>query len=132
MNRTMNPLMQQALDDAALVLGRLRSLFDAGVQALGRQCLDNGRLNARRLDALQVPGFEMAWAGADLLAAETAIAAASSASDPLDASLALVFTVDAVVALFDRLDVVFAEAGLDLAEVDQLRASPAWRALPAC
>src|SRR5690606_23882239 len=77
----------------------------------------------------QVASFEMAWAGAELLAAETAIGALTPASGPLDAQLALVFTVDAVVALLDRLDVVYAEAGLDPAEVDRLRAAPEWRAL---
>lgn len=119
----------EKFESAAAVLARLRSLFDGGVQALGRSCLEDGRLSARRLDARQVASFEMAWAGAELLAAETAIAALTPASAPLDARLALVFTVDAVVALLDRLDVVYAEAGLDPAEVDRLRAAPEWRAL---
>lgn len=119
----------EKFESAAAVLARLRSLFDGGVQALGRSCLEDGRLSARRLDARQVASFEMAWAGAELLAAETAIGALTPASAPLDARLALVFTVDAVVALLDRLDVMYAEAGLDPAEVDRLRAAPEWRAL---
>ncbi|WP_286848749.1 acyl-CoA dehydrogenase family protein, partial [Hydrogenophaga sp. 70-12] len=125
----MNTALQRPLADASAVLARLRSLFDAGVLVLARHCLENGRLSARRLDAVQVPSFEMAWAGAELLAAETAIAALTPDSDPLDARLALVFTVDAVVSLLDRLDAMLAETGEDPAAVDALRAAPEWRAL---
>ncbi len=121
--------MQQQLADASAVLARVRTLFDASVLALAQRCQDGARLNARRLDEHQVASFEMAWAGAELLAAETAIAALTPASAPLDARLALVFTVDAVVALLDRLDVMLAEAGQDPAAVDALRALPEWRAL---
>lgn len=129
MTSGMDKRMPQQVEDAAAVLAKLRSLFEAGVQALGRSCLEDGRLNARRLDERQVASFEMAWAGAELLAAETAISALTLASDPLDAQLALVFTADAVVALLDRLDVIYAEAGLDPADVDRLRMAPEWRAL---
>src|SRR5690606_25533001 len=108
---------------------RVRSLFDEAVLALAQSCLENGRLNARRLDERQVASFEMAWAGAELLAAETAVAALTPASDPMEVRLALVFTADAVVSLLDRLDVVLAEAGLDPDAVDTLRALPEWRAL---
>ncbi|MBL0918641.1 MAG: acyl-CoA dehydrogenase family protein [Hydrogenophaga sp.] len=125
----MNEPMQQQIADAAATLARVRALFDGGVLALAQHCQEGGRLNAGRLDEQQVASFEMAWAGAELLAAETAIAALTPTSDPLDARLALVFTVDAVVALLDRLDVMLAEAGQDLAAVDALRALPAWRAL---
>lgn len=121
--------MQQQLADASAVLARVRTLFDASVLALAQRCQDGARLNARRLDEHQVASFEMAWAGAELLAAETAIATLTPASAPLDTRLALVFTVDAVVALLDRLDVMLAEAGQDPAAVDALRASPEWRAL---
>src|SRR5690606_19537807 len=95
---------------AATVLARLRSLFDEAVLALGQGCLQNGRLNARKLDERQVASFEMAWAGAELLAAETAVAALAPDSDGVDARLALVFAADAVVSLLDRLDVMLAEA----------------------
>jgi (2S)-methylsuccinyl-CoA dehydrogenase len=121
--------MQQQLANASAVLARTRSLFDASVLALAQRCQDGGRLNNKRLDEQQVASFEMAWAGAELLAAETAIAALTPASAPLDARLALVFTVDAVVSLLDRLDVMLAETGQDPAAVDALRALPEWRAL---
>ena len=114
----------QHAEGARFVLARLRTLFDAGVQALAQRCLDGGRLSAKRVDERQVASFEMAWAAAELLAAETAIEALKPASKPLDVELALVFTADAMIALFNRLDVMYAESGLDLADVDRLRAAP--------
>lgn len=39
----MNPLHSQS---AAAMLVHLRSLFDAGVQALSQRCLEDGRLSA--------------------------------------------------------------------------------------
>jgi len=130
MNAPMNlAVSPQPVAGATAVLARLRALFDAGVLALGTRCLENGRLSAKQLDACQVASFEMAWGGAELLAAETAIGSLTPASDPLDAQLALVFTVEAVVALLDRLDVLYAECGLDLSPVDSLRVAPEWRAL---
>ncbi len=125
----MNEPMQQQIANASAVLVRLRACFDGGVLALAQHCQEGGRLSARRLDEQQVASFEMAWAGAELLAAETTIAALTPTSDPLDAHLALVFTVDAVVALLDRLDAMLAETGQDPAAVDALRALPEWRAL---
>lgn len=129
MMRDMNPDMQPSVAGASVVLARVRALFDEAVLALATRCADNGRLNAQKLDTNQVASFEMAWAGAELLAAETAVGALTPASDPLDAQLALVFTVDAVVALLDRLDAMLAETGEDPAAVDALRAAPEWRAL---
>jgi len=119
----------QDIAAASAILSRARGLFDAAVLALAQACLDNGRLSARRLDDRQVASFEMAWGGAELLAAETAVASLTAKSDALSVQLSLVFTVDAVVALLDRFDVMYSEAGIDLAPVDALRSAPEWRAL---
>lgn len=127
----MDDRMQQQVQAAAGVLAKLRRAFDAGVVALARGCLEEGRLSAVRLDAQQVAGFEMAWAGAELLAAETSIGAVTPRSDSLQVQLALVFAVDAIVAVLDRLDVMYAEAGLDPAPVHALRTDAGWLALRA-
>lgn len=119
----------QHTQSAAAVLEQLRSLFDAGVQALSQRCLEDGRLNSKKLDAHQVANFEMAWACAELLAAETTIGALTPASEKLDVQLALVFAVDAAISMLDRLDVIYAEASLSQEDVDRLRASPEWRVL---
>lgn len=123
--------MQPQIEAAAGVLARLRSVFDAGVLALARQCAGDGRLSNARVDAQQVAGFEMAWAGAELLAAETAIAALAPQAAPAQARLALVFAVDAIIAVLDRLDVIYAEAGLEPAAVHALRVDAAWTTLRA-
>lgn len=125
----MNEAIQQQLGLARQVLAVLRPAFDAGVAALARRCAPEGRLANRALDAQQVASFEMAWAGADLLAAETGVGVVGPDTAPLDAQLALVFTVDAVVAVLERLDTVYAEAQLDVAPLRALRDAPAWTAL---
>jgi (2S)-methylsuccinyl-CoA dehydrogenase len=114
---------------AEQVLAKLRTAFDAGVKALALHCADGPRLNNSKLDAQQVAAFDTAWAGAELLAAEHAIQACAGQADALDTRLALVFAVDAGVAVLDRLDVIYTEAGLDLAPLGHLRGDAAWLAL---
>ncbi len=109
------------------VLQAWRAAFDVATAALARDCLnERGRLDARRLDAQQVPSFELAWAAADLLAAETAVDALSAQATDADAALALVFVTEVGPDLLRRLEAVHMELGLDLAAVAALRADPAW------
>ncbi len=121
------------LELAGAVLLRVRRALDSGVQALARTCSRHGRLDADALDAQQLACFELAWAAAELLAAETSVAAARAPEpeqdDPLRAPLALLFAVEAVVSVFDRLETVYAESGLDTAAVRALRDDPHWLAL---
>ncbi|MBS0449990.1 MAG: acyl-CoA dehydrogenase family protein [Proteobacteria bacterium] len=114
---------------ARQVLGGARAAFDAGVAALAHGCASEGRLSNRKLDAQQVASFELAWAGADLLAAETSIGALDAQAASLQARLALIFTVDAVVSVLDKLETVYAEAGLDAALLQALRGEAAWTTL---
>src|SRR5690606_5018814 len=79
---------------AGEVLAALRAAFDTGVRALAGLCAPDGQLDAGELDRRQIESFETAWAGAELLAAETAIAAAESTTASLQAGLALVFMVE--------------------------------------
>ena len=57
------------------VLVPLRALFDGAVAALAADCARGGKLDAQRLDGQQLASYEIALAGADLLAAETRAAA---------------------------------------------------------
>ncbi|MFM7530952.1 MAG: CoA transferase [Rubrivivax sp.] len=68
-----------AHESAGLVLGRLRVALDDGVAALARCRTRGGRLDSQALDARQVASFELAWAAAELLAAETAVGACQAA-----------------------------------------------------
>jgi (2S)-methylsuccinyl-CoA dehydrogenase len=125
----MDDTIKRQLEAAREVLAALRPLFDSGVAALAAACASDGRLVNRLLDEQQVASFEMAWAGAELLAAETSVAAVTPDSPALQAQLALVFTVDAVISVIDRLETVYAEAGLDCAPLRVERDSAAWTTL---
>ncbi|MGE0330327.1 MAG: acyl-CoA dehydrogenase family protein [Ramlibacter sp.] len=122
----MDDTIKQQLHAAREVLAALRPVFDAGVAALAQACASQGRLVSRLLDEKQVASFELAWAGAELLAAETSVAAVTPGSPVLQAQLALVFTVDAVISVIDRLETVCAEAGLDAVALRGVRDSAAW------
>jgi (2S)-methylsuccinyl-CoA dehydrogenase len=114
------------VETARRLLTALRKAFDAGAVAMAQCCAANGRLDARKLDERQVPSFELAWAGADLLAAETGLQPLDANSPALASRLALVFAVDAIAAVLDRLETIYLEVGLDLAPLRALRDDPAW------
>jgi (2S)-methylsuccinyl-CoA dehydrogenase len=111
------------------VLASLRGAFDEACAALARECAMDGRLDSRNLDRHQVAAFELAWAGADLLAAETCIAALSSDSPPLRTALSLLFGVEAACDVLARLQTLFLETGRDLGRLHAIGADPAWLAL---
>lgn len=114
---------------AGRVLAALREAFDTATLALARRCAVDGRLSGRLLDAQQVACFELAWAGADLLAAETGIAALQPVATPLDEALARLFAAEAAVAVLDRLEGIALDLGLDGGPLMALRADPAFAAL---
>lgn len=128
-------MQEAAAEDRVLasdVLARARAAFDAGVTALARTCSRHGRLDNALLDATQVASFELAWAAAELLAAETVVdgaVAEGAVEDGPPLQLALLFTVEAVGAVLERLQPVYDETGLDAAPLEALRASPAWTRL---
>ncbi len=122
----MQETMTLQVGHARQVLAQARAAFDAGVAALARACSSEGRLSNRKLDAQQVASFEMAWAGAELLAAEASIGALTDDTLPLQVQLALIFAVEAMSSVLDKLEVVYAEAGLEASPLDALRRSPSW------
>lgn len=110
-------------------LAGLRGTFDAATRALAQRCSTDGRLSGTRLDAEQVAAFELAWAGADLLAAETGVRLLRPDSSQLDTRLALLFAADAGAAVLGRLETLYLELGLPLGPLRALRDDPAWDAL---
>jgi (2S)-methylsuccinyl-CoA dehydrogenase len=114
---------------ARKVLATLRGSLDQATAALAQRCADGSRLSGRKLDAEQVACFELAWAAADLLAAETGIASVGRSSSELDARLALLFAVEAGTAVLGRLETLSLELDLPLAGLRALRDDPAWDAL---
>ncbi|MDP9900976.1 acyl-CoA dehydrogenase family protein [Variovorax ginsengisoli] len=125
----MNDLPPDMVHSARDLLGRLRPLFDARVAALAVACAVDGRLDAGRLDAHQVASFDLAWASADLLAAENAMRALAPDAREIDVQLALIFVVEAVSAVLPKLESLSLELGQPLAPLQALAAAPEWAAL---
>ena len=122
----MDDTLQHHLALARRVLEGTRSAFDSGVAGLASTCSRDGHLSNRKLDEQQVASFELAWAGAELLAAEIDVAAVTGETASQQARLALVFAVEAVASVLERLETVYAEALLDAAPLAALRGSAAW------
>lgn len=119
----------QDIQACASLLARLRPLFEQATQALAQSCAEDGVFSARRFDAQQVASYELAWASADLLAAETAIQGVGSGANALEIGLALVFGVDAIGSVLARTEMLFLELGLDIASVQAFASDAAWAAL---
>ncbi len=117
------------LATAGRLLGRLRPLFDRGVTALAAACGVGGKLQAAALDERQIVSFELAWASADLLAADTVIAALCADSSELDTRLAAIFSADAIAAVLPRLETLYLELRLDLAPLQAFAVDADWAAL---
>jgi len=104
-----------AIDSARHCVAALRQSLDRVTHSLARQCQSaEGGLSAG-LDAQQIAAFELAWASADTLAAETMLASLELRQNDFETALGLVFVVDAMVATMDRLDAI----GIDLDPQDQ-------------
>jgi (2S)-methylsuccinyl-CoA dehydrogenase len=99
-------------------LSALRLLFNRAVSELAGRCAVNSKLSSEKLDEYQIASFEIAWAGAELLAAET-YASIGETCTPLDKGLAALFAIDAVSAIVQRLEVVYLELGLSLKPLQQ-------------
>jgi (2S)-methylsuccinyl-CoA dehydrogenase len=103
------------------VLASTRALFDTAVASLAAGCARDGKLDAKRLDERQLASYEIALAGADLLAAETLVAAEAEMPE-LDKRLALLFVADSTVAVLHRLELLFLELNLELEPLHGLAA----------
>ncbi|MDO8864097.1 acyl-CoA dehydrogenase family protein [Haliea sp. E1-2-M8] len=85
---------------------RLREQLEIATDALARQCVVDGKLDGAALDRRQVASFELAWAHAELLAAEQAAIVLKDSRDELEIRLTLVFIAEALTLLRDRLEVI--------------------------
>lgn len=113
---------------ATALLVQVRSHFEAAVRGAATLCAVDGRLDAARLDQRQWICHELALACADLLAAETTLAA-TEASSTLDRGLALAFATEAIGSVLARLDGVALDSGADPLPVQQLLHHPDLTAL---
>jgi (2S)-methylsuccinyl-CoA dehydrogenase len=104
------------------LLSATRVLFERAAAALAAHCSVGGKLDARRLDEQQLASYEIAWAAADLLAAQT-LADAEHELHPLDARLAGLFAAEAIGAVLRRLEPIFLDLELDPRDLHALAAS---------
>lgn len=110
-----------------MLLGWLNSILRTTVEALAADCSPEGRLDAALLDRHQIECFELAWARAELQAAQAALAAPMPR--PVDEALALLFAADALVANVARLEGLLCERGSGTEALRALVAEPAWARL---
>lgn len=115
------------VDAARRLRDGLQALFDTAVQAVAQRCGSAGRLDPAALDAAQGVSYELAWASAELLAAQTVLQAPAAAG--LDRALALLFATEAMRAVQGRLESVAIDAELDGAPLRAWAADPQWPAL---
>lgn len=125
----MDTMQEAAERAAAALLARLRPFFELAVRSLATDCTVDGRISAARLDQRQLVSFELAWASADLLAADTLVGRIGPETPELDRRLALIFVVEAISAVIARLEFIGLELGLDLAGLQALATDPAWAGL---
>ncbi|QHJ00195.1 acyl-CoA dehydrogenase [Xylophilus rhododendri] len=112
----------------APLLAEARRLLDQATRTLAHLCSREGGLDVAPLDDYQSPSYELAWTGAELLAAENLLLATRGGSG-LDADLAVVHGIETLPAALVRLQGLFADCGLDAEEVDALITSPELAAL---
>jgi (2S)-methylsuccinyl-CoA dehydrogenase len=112
--------------EANSLLEPVRTLLNNATAALARHCAPSGVLQGKLLDQQQTSCYDLAWAAADLLAAEQSLPALENGS-ALEAGLAGLFVCDAVSAVLARLDSLYLELGLDPAPLYSVGSSSAWQ-----
>lgn len=121
--------LKSQVDGARQVLSGLRAATTSATSALAQRCSANGKLSSPLLDAAQVPSFELAWAAAELLAAQTGIDQLRGGSSDLELRLALLFAADAAVSVLGRLEALHLDLDLPTQDLRRLRDDPCWDAL---
>lgn len=126
-------LKMSSLPDPREMLGllaQLRSELHQATSALASRCVRGEGLDAALLDTQQVATFELAWGSAELLAAERSLQALEGGRSEIDQHLVMVFALEAIALVRNRLESVLAELDLDDAALQGLSADPrlrAWR-----
>ncbi len=104
--------LRAGLAIAGTLLAALDAAFAAAVAQVAQSCAKDGKLDDARLDAAQWASYEIALGAADLLAARTLLDAGEQGT-AVDDVLALAFAAEAVVGVANRLQGVYAAAGMD-------------------
>lgn len=89
---------------AAEILSGLRAYLEGATLRLAQDCSLNGKLNAAKLDQQQVPSFELAWASAEMLAAESSLETLTADTFELNRRLVAIFAARTITQVRDRLE----------------------------
>jgi (2S)-methylsuccinyl-CoA dehydrogenase len=116
-------------ENTARLLTQLRAELNVATAALAKRCTEGGKLNSGKLDAQQVSSFELAWANAELLAAERAVDVLSENSSELEQRLAMVFVAEAFTLIRDRLEGILLDLNLADEQLTAIHADADNRAL---
>ena len=124
-------VLDMAVPSANTLLPLLRKLFDNGTRELARACAAGSSLDSQALDLHQGPCFELAWASADLQAAEQ-LAAVLHLLPQAQTRLGLAFIAEAVASVITRLQQIHLDLGLDGQALDDFAVSPELAELRRC
>lgn len=107
---------------AGAALAELRLDFDRTAQALAIACADadagdSMTLRAEKFDSLQTPSYELAFANAELLAAETVLRQLPRQAAAIDRRLALTAAVEAIGTVAERLQNIALDLDIDVGNV---------------
>ena len=105
-------------------LTEIQSIINELVSTVACQSSTNGKIDSELFDKHQNQCFELAWATAELLAAEGSLKAIDENTDELNKRLVQVFAAEMLVALRDRIEAITLEAGGSLESLDEIMARP--------
>ena len=111
------------------MLRGLRTVFWAQVRHLASACCVEDVLNGELLDRQQVPSYELAFAAAELLAAEIMLSRPAATSSDLRGRLAVTFVAELCRTLLERLQRVALDIEDDAALLRKLAVDPDWHAV---
>lgn len=107
----------------------LRAMFWTQVKHLASACCIEGVLDAELLDRQQVASYELAFAAAELLAAETVLLRPAAAASEMHKRLLLTFAAELCRGLLERLQQVALDVEGDAGPLRVLLADPNWHAV---
>lgn len=107
----------------------LRAMFWTQVKHLASACCIEGVLDAELLDRQQVASYELAFAAAELLAAETVLLRPAAAASEMRKRLVLTFAAELCRGLLERLQQVALDVEGDAGPLRELLADPNWHAV---
>jgi (2S)-methylsuccinyl-CoA dehydrogenase len=119
--------LASAQTQLSTMVSALRAVFWVQVERLASACCVGGALDAERLDRRQLPSYELAFAAAELLAAESVLRRAAARGSDLRDRLAVTGVAELCRTVLERLQQVALDLEHDAASLHALAADGAWQ-----